>query len=288
MPRPLGLRGAIGLMLLVIVVQVAGGIVLAMVHVLLHQMKIPMDQNTGMAIGILAVQFVSFVPAIAVGLSMARRPASEVLPFARFRPWALLPLLAAMGGVVILVSEADNLLRAVHPVPKTLSEPFQQLSGAGWLGFAALVIMAPLTEELLYRGVILTGFLRRYGVGRAVVYAAVLFALSHLNPYQLPAGLAMGLLLGWVLLRTGSLWPCLLLHAAFNAAVFGLPWIHDHLFQIRGFTASAAPELVEFQPAWFDALGVLLVCLGMAVSARLIGPGPNRHDCPDNDPGTTA
>jgi membrane protease YdiL (CAAX protease family) len=45
-----------------------------------------------------------------------------------------------------------------------------------------LVIMAPLTEETLCRGLILNGFLKNYSRRKAMIVSALLFALLHLNP----------------------------------------------------------------------------------------------------------
>ena len=117
-----------------------------------------------------------------------------------------------------------------------------------------------LTEEPLVRGVMLTGLLRRYSVARAVLYSAILFGVMHLNPVQFAAGLATGLFLGWLYTRTRSLWPGIVMHAIYNAHVFLIPAIRDGLdIHIRGFTGPALPGIVEFQPAWFNALGLGLL-----------------------------
>ncbi len=83
------------------------------------------------------------------------------------------------------------------------------------------VVMAPLVEETLYRGLLLRSLLRRFGAGTAVFVSASIFAGVHLlgDPNTLrsmPALAALGVVLGVVATRTGSLSRPILIHAGFN------------------------------------------------------------------------
>lgn len=80
-------------------------------------------------------------------------------------------------------------------------------------------VLAPVLEEMLFRGLILRGLLTRYPPSVAIIHSAALFGLAHLNIYQFTVGFSTGLLLGLAWQRTRSLWPCMLLHAGFNAGV---------------------------------------------------------------------
>ena len=86
--------------------------------------------------------------------------------------------------------------------------------------FLLLVIAAPLTEELIYRGILLRGFAPRYGTLRAAVAAGAIFSLAHIFPIRLPGMFIVGFLLSWVFLRTGSIWPGVFAHAFNNATAF--------------------------------------------------------------------
>jgi hypothetical protein len=123
-----------------------------------------------------------------------------------------------------------------------------------------LVLVAPVTEELLCRGIMLRGLLGRYRPGVAIALSSMLFAFMHLNPWQTISAFALGLLFGWFYLRTGSLWPCIAGHAINNgicvilvSAPFG--W----------WPAPSASDLqiVEFQPLWMDAAGAVLLLAGL-------------------------
>jgi membrane protease YdiL (CAAX protease family) len=83
------------------------------------------------------------------------------------------------------------------------------------------VLVAPLGEELLYRGVLQRGLTARWGVRWALPVASVAFLLGH-GPDMGAFHLVAGLVYGWVAHRTASVWPAVVLHAVNNAAVLAL------------------------------------------------------------------
>jgi len=97
------------------------------------------------------------------------------------------------------------------------------------LGMAYLVILAvivaPIAEETFFRGFIFTGISKRWGYSWGVVISGALFAVAHvLNVALYPSEAAtlvpifiLGMLLAWLYKRTGSLWPCIFAHFAYNS-----------------------------------------------------------------------
>jgi uncharacterized protein len=83
------------------------------------------------------------------------------------------------------------------------------------------VVVIPACEEILFRGIILPGLLRRYRPWLAIGQSALLFAVIHANPAQSVPVFFMGLLLGALYYYTRSLWVCWALHALNNALAFG-------------------------------------------------------------------
>lgn len=81
--------------------------------------------------------------------------------------------------------------------------------------FLAVTLLAPVVEELTYRGL---GFslLRPYGVVAAVVGTGLLFGLTHGLLIGLPVLAFFGIVVGWLRARTDSVYPGMLLHATFN------------------------------------------------------------------------
>lgn len=84
------------------------------------------------------------------------------------------------------------------------------------LNLLSTAILPALLEEMVMRGYVL-GALRRYGDKLAVVITAMLFGLIHGNVLQLPFAFFLGLVLGWLVVQTDSIWPAVLLHFGNNA-----------------------------------------------------------------------
>lgn len=97
----------------------------------------------------------------------------------------------------------------------------------GWVVFSALAlaVWTPIAEETFFRGFILRGFSSRWRLAPALVASAAVFAALHLAPALLLPVFVTGLLLGWVYHRTGSLWPCIAVHAAQNLAAVLSAWL---------------------------------------------------------------
>ena len=85
------------------------------------------------------------------------------------------------------------------------------------LTFEALAVWTPLTEELFFRGFVFAGLVPRWGIWRATVGSALIFAVFHLHPGVLIPILIAGLLLAGLYRLTGSLWPSIFAHAVQNA-----------------------------------------------------------------------
>lgn len=181
----------------------------------------------------------------------------------------LVPLLLMVLGVSIVTSEMDNLLNAFLPEPLWMRQYFDTLFDLSVNPISALwclAVVAPVTEEVLFRGLILRGLLATTTPVRAIALSSLLFAAMHLNPWQVPTVLAFGVFTGWMYLRTRSLLLCILAHALNNAFFILLPGLP---FAIPGFNMGRNAGVVYFQPWWFDIGGLLLLAGGVALFHRL-------------------
>lgn len=88
-------------------------------------------------------------------------------------------------------------------------------SSALWISVPVAVIIAPILEELLFRKLILSRLLP-FGEGFAVLVSAVLFGLFHGNLAQMPYAIAVGLVFGLVVARTGRVRDSIFMHATLN------------------------------------------------------------------------
>ena len=80
------------------------------------------------------------------------------------------------------------------------------------VGFIGTVVMAPIFEEIVYRGIMLDELLLKYNCKKAVIISALIFAVIHLNFIQLTDAFIAGIILGTVYCKTKSLIPCITIH----------------------------------------------------------------------------
>jgi hypothetical protein len=137
----------------------------------------------------------------------------------------------------------------------------------------ALAVVAPATEELLFRDLLLRGFSRRYGVRAGLLLSSALFAAFHLNLWQaIPAFLA-GLYLAKLYLTCDSLVPPALVHGLFN----GLPVALAALGCIvPGYNTPGQAGNPGFQPPLWVFSGFVLLAAGLLVTKPWAPLSPER------------
>lgn len=80
-------------------------------------------------------------------------------------------------------------------------------------------VIAPIFEEILYRGILLKGLINKYNSKRAIVYSALIFGIAHLNIPQGINAFLLGLILGTVFYYTRSIYLCMIMHFVNNLLV---------------------------------------------------------------------
>ncbi len=159
----------------------------------------------------------------------------------------------------------------IMPMDSRVAQALEQATGwmestNPWVLVLFLAVIPALCEELFFRGFALSGLRRAIGKPAAVVVVALAFGLSHYSAHRLVATTALGLLLGWLVVAYGSLWPAIIAHLMHNT----LSILANHAGPLHellvrwGYPASGAAELPA---AWvalaggLAALGVLLCVL---------------------------
>ena len=82
--------------------------------------------------------------------------------------------------------------------------------------FLSIAIVAPIAEELFFRGYVLDAINRKHSDWTAIIWSAILFGLVHVDPYSVGAIFIGGILWGWIRMRTGSLLPSIACHMMWN------------------------------------------------------------------------
>jgi len=147
----------------------------------------------------------------------------SVLQLGAPRPinWLLLPMLlcGTVGGGFLAMQG----LLAWYPVDMRYLEEFSEVMAPMMspLGIVLGSVIPGVCEELLFRGAML-GLLRRSGrIWGPIVLQAVLFAVFHAHFARLPPTFFIGLFLGVLAWRTGSIWPGVVVHTLHNAILIG-------------------------------------------------------------------
>jgi sodium transport system permease protein len=197
----------------------------------------------------------------------------------RMPHWTTLPL-AVLLGVTLhpLYTGLAQSISAMYPISEeaiAAMKPFtDQISTAPWLSVVLLMALTPaICEELAFRGFIFGGLVRNNGGLRAIIVTAIMFGISHGVLQQSIAASIMGLLLGWIALKTGSVLPCILLHFTNNALSVSLQRIIDSGWDGASLFLISTEAGPAYQPMW------IVVSLGIAVTCLLyFGTLRPRHD----------
>jgi uncharacterized protein len=163
-------------------------------------------------------------------LFAARRPGKTWSEVFAFRRTSLLLAVVSLLLGLALYAPAQLLATLVerwHPLPKELlAEELTRLTPRNTAHGIALGLMVigvgPFVEELFFRGALQTQ-LRAVGPGFAALgTTALLFTLGHIEPRTWLPIFLLALALGYVRSLSGSFWPGLLLHGAFNGTALGM------------------------------------------------------------------
>lgn len=143
------------------------------------------------------------------------RPA---LGWPRARDWLATLVVALVTAPALML--AFWLIRKLGvPVYDDYLTPYVVDDWPLWVGFLNIAVFTPIFEELLFRGLLQPKLEQAISPTEAWIVQAALFAAAHLSPIALFTHFFIGLALGWVRRRSGSLLPGILLHAAWNGAV---------------------------------------------------------------------
>lgn len=136
----------------------------------------------------------------------------------RKRPWVTLAwcVVAAFGAIIPSVWMQEHM----PELPNIAEDTFDMIMKDRW-GYLSIGLLAPLAEELVFRGAILRSLLKWTShPWVAIAISAIIFAAAHLNPAQLPHAFLVGLLLGWMYYRTDSIVPCVVYHWVNNTVAY--------------------------------------------------------------------
>ena len=173
--------------------------------------------NSGECIAVSAV--LSSFMTIVLFVAMRWAPVSR--NYLKTRPWGVFVWAALLGLGSILPTE--YLVEKINlTMPDTTRMMFEEVMKVSW-GYVAIGLMVPIAEEIVFRGAIQHTL--QVALGKryhwiAIVISALIFGFIHFNLAQGVHAFVIGLLLGWMYYRTGSILPGLVFHWVNNSVAY--------------------------------------------------------------------
>jgi len=168
--------------------------------------------------GLIQTQFIIIALPVLFLLRILKQNPNEVLRLKapRLKEIVLVPFIAIPAAIVVAI--LSQLINMFFPFPEKYIEMLSKLFTMDQSILKVFLVMAVLPgicEELLFRGFMMR-FFEKYGARWAVIISALLFAAFHLDPFRFLPVLLLGFLLGYLTIRSGSIYNSMLSHALNN------------------------------------------------------------------------
>lgn len=171
------------------------------------------------AVGIIVAQVGLILVPTLIFVWLTRQPPKEILKLRRlsFRSGVKCFLIGlTCWPIFLFLSNLTQILIAlVNPAQASGSTNVVSQGGSPWIVFLAVAFVAPLCEEALNRGVLLSVYEKRFAA-HAIWLVGILFAFLHPSFDQMLGAFYVGTIAGWVVYRTRSIWGGVLVHIGTN------------------------------------------------------------------------
>ena len=198
-----------------------------------------------MAIPMTVVSNIVAIIATSLIFVCSKKKVTEEMSLRKFSARAVAPIVMLGLGLNVVTTIVLGLL------PEKWMESYQQSSSwtsdnVGIMTILLTVVMAPLAEEWIMRGLVYDRMKKGMPVVVAMIISSLLFGVLHKHPVWIAYAAALGMVLAWVFERTKSLYAAILLHFSYNSC---------------GMLLSLVPETT---PDW---VGIVIVAVGVVFSA---------------------
>ena len=189
--------------------QSLGLLLIVLLFALLSALVILPFSSFNDPIGILFIYAGSLTGAIVTALFIRR---NFIFAVSKFQ-W----ILCIYGSLTAISFELFvDPVTSLMPIPDSLKDMMANAYTHPISTFIMIAVLAPLLEELLFRGVVLDGFLKNYKPAHAIFASALLFAFVHGNFAQGIGAFFIGLVIGWIYWKTNSVIPGIIIHFVNN------------------------------------------------------------------------
>jgi membrane protease YdiL (CAAX protease family) len=257
------IKNAVLLCLLLLGIQAIAGLIDGLIFNLLRIST----ESLIFGVSIISLTLLSFALVIFIGFKKSKLKFNEVFKFNKVSLDYWLAIIIFMIGFIIVISEIENIIGYLLPVPEFFNNAFEtiMIKQTFIISIITIGFVPTVTEEMLFRGVILNGFKRNYSDKKAILISALFFGLIHLNPWQFIAAFFIGIIMAWIYIKTESIILCIYMHL-FNNIMGLVAQRYSEVLPISGF--STAYSEIAFQPIWFDLAGIIITAAGVLLLLR--------------------
>jgi sodium transport system permease protein len=174
----------------------------------------------------------------------------------------ILAIFAAFPALIITISSMQ-LVNFLYPLPENYLEGMQKLMVLNDLPLPLLLliigILPGICEEMLFRGYLIRAF-EKSGIWKAVLISGLLFGIFHLDFFRLLPTTLMGIWLGYLLLKTKSIFVPVIAHALHNSSTVLISQWGENIPLIKNIL------ITDMVPAWLLILSMaILYCIALAI-----------------------
>ncbi len=151
-------------------------------------------------------------------MAALRRP-YPVRDYLGLRPFTVRQAAEGVGALGLLLALLTVINHWVHQPPNAIMLDIFRTATVAPLLWLVIVVVVPIYEELVFRGFLVQGLSRsRIGPWGAVIAASAGWTAIHsqYGIFECSELFVLGLILGWLRVRTGSIWPAVIVHAVNN------------------------------------------------------------------------
>lgn len=142
---------------------------------------------------------------------------------------AVIPIFLVLLVFLIILSSFFSYQPAAHPLMNVFLEEQRKSPFALYYSFFLACVLAPIFEEIFFRGFCYSLFKNKWGKQWAMALSAAFFAIMHMNPFAFLPIFALGLGLSYLYETRRSLVPCIVLHMIHNSFLIGYFFLTKHL-----------------------------------------------------------
>lgn len=132
----------------------------------------------------------------------------------------ILFIIIIISSYILFYNNSIIFLLQKIELSKTIQYHFKELFSNYLTAFISLTFIAPLFEEVIFRGIILEGLLKRYNVLISLLFSSLIFGIAHLNILQGINAFCISLIIGYIYVKTKSILLCILAHSINNCIIF--------------------------------------------------------------------